>query len=146
MVSEERRLYVSALAFVAVLGLMFAGCVQTPQNQGQTQATTSAGATANAGATEAASAAVAACVALCDNARIMECGSARLADCGPWIEGPCVSDARPNDMPAGWACDVAHNPRIPADDAPENQCQAYLKGSVKHFVEVTPECELIRAN
>jgi hypothetical protein len=57
--------------------------------------------------------------------------------------GPCLLDPIP--IEPDWVCDVAHNPRQPVDDNPHNQCQSYLRGEAKHFVEVTPECKLIRA-
>jgi hypothetical protein len=56
--------------------------------------------------------------------------------------GPCLLDP----MPAypEWVCDVAHSPRIPEiDNLPENQCSAWREGRARHFVEVTPDCELI---
>ena len=55
--------------------------------------------------------------------------------------GPCLS----NEIKPDWVCDVAHNPRQPIDDLPENQCSAYIEGKAKHFVEVTETCELIKA-
>ena len=56
-------------------------------------------------------------------------------------EGPCLS----NNIAPNWVCDVAHNPRQPVDDLPENQCLSYSTGKAKHFIEVTPECTFIRA-
>lgn len=55
--------------------------------------------------------------------------------------GPCLSNAL---MP-GWVVDVAHAPRLPIDDLPENQCSAYREGGADHFVELDPEGNLIRA-
>lgn len=55
--------------------------------------------------------------------------------------GPCLSNAL---MP-GWVLDIAHNPRLPTDDLPENQCSAYREGGAEHFVELDPEGNLIRA-
>ncbi len=55
--------------------------------------------------------------------------------------GPCLSDALLPD----WVVDIAHNPRLAVDDLPENQCQAYLEGRAKHFVELDPDGNLIRA-
>lgn len=43
-----------------------------------------------------------------------------------------------------WVCDVASNPRAPIDDIIDSQCPAYRDGSHPKFVEVTPQCELIR--
>ena len=57
--------------------------------------------------------------------------------------GPCLLDPIPNEL--DWVCDVAHSPRTMVDDNPHNQCQAYLLGQAHHFVEVTPDCRLIRA-
>lgn len=55
--------------------------------------------------------------------------------------GPCLLNPIENTT---WVCDVAHNPRAAVDDNPQNQCSEYLK-SASHFVEVTPNCEFIRA-
>lgn len=55
--------------------------------------------------------------------------------------GPCLSNAvMPN-----WVVDIAHKPRLTLDDQPGNQCSAYIEGSAKHFVELDPEGNLIRA-
>ena len=55
--------------------------------------------------------------------------------------GPCLSEEIIQD----WCADVAHNPRQPVDNLPENQCQSYREGKVHHFVELDPEGNLIRA-
>jgi len=55
--------------------------------------------------------------------------------------GPCISNEIIND----WVCDIAHNPRIPIDNNPENQCSAYREKKAHHFVELTETCEFIRA-
>ncbi|MCL4366304.1 hypothetical protein M1437_03695 [Patescibacteria group bacterium] len=55
--------------------------------------------------------------------------------------GPCLSNAL---MPS-WVVDIAHNPRLPIDDLPENRCSAYLEGRADHFVELDPQGNLIRA-
>jgi len=57
--------------------------------------------------------------------------------------GVCLLDRIP--IEPDWVCDVAHSPRQPVDDNPNNQCQSYLRGETKHFVEVSPECKLIKA-
>ena len=57
--------------------------------------------------------------------------------------GYCLLDRIP--IEPDWACDVAHSPRQDVDDSPNNQCQSYLRGETHHFVEVSPECKLIRA-
>ena len=56
-------------------------------------------------------------------------------------DGPCLS----NELMPNLACDVAHNPRLLVDNLPENQCNAFINGTAKHFVEVDENCELIRA-
>lgn len=55
--------------------------------------------------------------------------------------GPCLSDA----LLPNWVLDIAHRPRLPIDDLPQNQCPGYLEGKQKHFVELDPEGNLIRA-
>ena len=56
--------------------------------------------------------------------------------------GPCLLDPIP-DYP-GWVCDVAHSPRQPQDNLTQNQCSSFLNGTSRHFVEVSPDCALIR--
>ena len=55
--------------------------------------------------------------------------------------GPCLS----NNVTVDWVCDVAHSPREEIDNLPENQCSAYRAGEAHHFVELDPNCNLIRA-
>lgn len=55
--------------------------------------------------------------------------------------GPCLSNAL---MP-GWVVDIAHNPRLPIDDLPQNQCPAFREGRAQHFVELDIDGNLIRA-
>jgi hypothetical protein len=57
--------------------------------------------------------------------------------------GPCISESLPGA--ADWVADIAHDPRQPADDAPANQCQRYRSGEAHHFVELSPDGQLIRA-
>jgi hypothetical protein len=57
--------------------------------------------------------------------------------------GPCISESLPGLD--DWVADVAHDPREDIDDDPANQCQRYRDGEASHFVELTPEGELIRA-
>ena len=47
--------------------------------------------------------------------------------------GPCLGTIA-ND----WVLDIAHLPRQPIDDLPQNQCQ-----NVHHFVEMSPKGEVI---
>lgn len=54
--------------------------------------------------------------------------------------GPCLT----NDLLPDWVVDIAHNPRQKLDDLPENQCQAFVEGRAKHFVELDLEGEVIR--
>jgi hypothetical protein len=55
--------------------------------------------------------------------------------------GPCLSE----EIIPDWCADVAHNPRQPVDNLPENQCQSYRTGRVHHFVELDPQGTVIRA-
>jgi hypothetical protein len=57
--------------------------------------------------------------------------------------GPCISETLPG-LP-DWVADIAHDPRQDVDDESANQCQRYRDGEAHHFVELTPEGELIRA-
>ena len=54
--------------------------------------------------------------------------------------GPCLS----NEVITDWVCDVAHSPREAIDNVQGNQCPGYGQ-TAKHFVEVDPECNYIRA-
>jgi hypothetical protein len=54
--------------------------------------------------------------------------------------GPCLGVIKP-----GWVADVAHNPRRPVDDLPQNQCAAYRSGKADHFVELDPSGHYIRS-
>jgi hypothetical protein len=58
-------------------------------------------------------------------------------------QGPCVSESLPGL--SDWVVDIAHNPRLPLDDEPANQCQRYRNGDAHHFVELEPNGALIRA-
>ncbi len=78
-------------------------------------------------------AAIDACIKICNS----------IKDKQDLSNGPCIGDPIPEHP--GWVCDVAHWPREPVDNLPENQCEAYRNGTATHFVEVTPECTLIRA-
>lgn len=60
--------------------------------------------------------------------------------------GPCLSNAlfegtAPEDQ---WVVDIAHNPRVEADNYEVNQCSAYLRGGAKHFIELDPDGNLIK--
>ena len=58
-------------------------------------------------------------------------------------DGPCIAEQLPGLE--DWVADIAHDPREPVDDDPANQCQRYRDGDASHFVELTPDGELIRA-
>lgn len=47
--------------------------------------------------------------------------------------GPCLGKIADD-----WVLDIAHLPREPIDDLPENQCKNY-----QHFVEMSPRGEVI---
>jgi len=55
-------------------------------------------------------------------------------------DGPCLT----NDLLPNWVVDLAHNPRLEIDDLPENQCQAFLEGRAKHFVELDLNGKVVR--
>lgn len=55
--------------------------------------------------------------------------------------GPCLAE----EIIPGWCVDVAHAPREEIDNLPQNQCQSWLAGRVRHFVELDPEGNVIRA-
>jgi hypothetical protein len=57
-----------------------------------------------------------------------------------FADGPCLGVVLDN-----WVADVAHDPREEVDDRPENQCGAYRNGHIEHFVELSPQGILIRA-
>jgi len=54
--------------------------------------------------------------------------------------GPCLLDPMSNP---DWVCDVAHSPRENIDNLMENQCDSWPEKS-HHFIEVDPNCKLIR--
>ncbi len=58
--------------------------------------------------------------------------------------GPCLLDPMPSNSQI--VCDVAHSPRIAVDDLEQNQCKSFLEGKATKFIEVTPECKLIRVH
>ena len=55
--------------------------------------------------------------------------------------GPCLSE----NLTTGWVADLVHNPRQAVDDVSANQCQNYLNGTAKHFVELDLDGNFIRA-
>lgn len=73
----------------------------------------------------------------------MEIYASEAAGGTDFSSGPCIADEL-EDVP-GWSVDIAHDPREEIDNQAENQCQAYRDGRTEHFVELTPEGELIRA-
>ena len=58
-----------------------------------------------------------------------------------YSKGPCL--ANPLAQYPNYVCDIAHFPRSPIDDNPQNQCSAFSQGTAKHFIEVSPECHII---
>ncbi|MFA4930443.1 MAG: hypothetical protein WC570_01080 [Patescibacteria group bacterium] len=55
-----------------------------------------------------------------------------------WVKGPCLGWL--NDE---WVVDISHSPRQPIDDDINNQCQQYYNGEAKHFIEISPEGEIL---
>lgn len=54
--------------------------------------------------------------------------------------GPCLS----NNLIPDWVLDIAHNPRQPIDNQPENQCSAFREGKAHHFVELDLDGNVIK--
>ena len=52
--------------------------------------------------------------------------------------GPCL-----RVIAFDWVAGVAHHPRQPIDDLPQNQCAAFRAGAAQHFVELDPTGKLI---
>lgn len=52
--------------------------------------------------------------------------------------GPCLGQ-----VDKDWVLDIAHLPRQEIDNLPENQCADYNSGQVRHFVEMSPQGEII---
>lgn len=43
-----------------------------------------------------------------------------------------------------YAVDIVHVPRAPEDDLPQNQCDDFRSGRVKHFIELDKEGNVVR--
>lgn len=54
--------------------------------------------------------------------------------------GPCLGTIGPD-----WVLDIAHKPRLPIDDLPQNQCVDFREGRAHHFIELDPNGKLIRS-
>lgn len=57
-----------------------------------------------------------------------------------FTNGPCLT----NDLSPDWVADLVHDPRVAQDDLEKNQCQAFLEGRAKHFVELNLEGNVVR--
>ena len=55
--------------------------------------------------------------------------------------GPCLDNSEKFD---GWVIDIAHDPRVEADDNPDNQCSAYRRGLAKNFIELSEMGDIIQ--
>ncbi len=73
-------------------------------------------------------------------AKFLYAGKAKSLDLSA---GPCLAETIPGLD--DWVVDIAHDPRQDVDDEPQNQCQRYRDGEAHHFVELTPDGRLIRA-
>lgn len=60
---------------------------------------------------------------------------------GDEFKSQCLSD----EIIPGWVADIAHQPRTPEDDDPTNQCASFREGKTKHFVELDPDGNFLRA-
>jgi len=103
------------ILFLILLVFLFAGCIKSDDTEFLKQA------------------AVDSCISICNSVK----------DKQDLSNGPCIGNPIPEH--SGWICDVAHSPRQPVDDQPENQCSAFRSGQAKAFVEVDVNCNLIRA-
>lgn len=56
-----------------------------------------------------------------------------------FANGPCLGGIGPD-----WVLDIAHSPRQPVDNQPENQCADFRAGRAHHFVELDPDGKLIQ--
>lgn len=57
--------------------------------------------------------------------------------------GPCLSES----IAPGWVCDSVNTPRNDyVDNHKANQCESYLSGINKRFVEVSTSCEFLKTN
>jgi hypothetical protein len=57
------------------------------------------------------------------------------------INGPCLGNAEYN-----WVVDIVHNPRTDVDNQKENQCNDYINGNAKHYIELDTDGKLIKVN
>lgn len=55
--------------------------------------------------------------------------------------GPCLGKVADD-----WVLDIAHNPRQPIDDLPQNQCADYTNGKAHHYIELDPDGKLITSH
>ena len=53
--------------------------------------------------------------------------------------GPCLKE----EVIPEWSLDLVHNPRVPEDDLPENQCAFFLSHKTKHLLEYDLDGSLI---
>jgi hypothetical protein len=58
------------------------------------------------------------------------------------LSSQCIGTVYLGD--AGYAIDLVHIPRTDEDNRPENQCQAYREGTVKHFIELDNDGNVVR--
>ena len=55
--------------------------------------------------------------------------------------GPCLGP-----IAIGWVADIAHSPRTPEDDQPQNQCPDVRSGLVKNYIELDSQGNFIKTN
>ncbi len=56
-------------------------------------------------------------------------------------DGPCLM----NQIIPDWVADIAHQPRVPQDDDPKNQCQDFQTSKAHHFIELDEQGNYLRA-
>lgn len=57
-----------------------------------------------------------------------------------FTNGPCLGL-----ITQDWVLDIAHDPRQPQDEKPENQCADFREGSANHYIEIDPDGKLIKS-
>jgi hypothetical protein len=119
------KVLVTAAAIVLVIAIAAAAYILAQPRRAETQTPADAPA-AEAGEKTPAEA----CTELCRQ---------RLVEGADFTNGPCLS----NSIAPGWVCDIAHRPRQDADNLRENQCPEYGR-TANHFVEVGPDCTVVR--
>jgi hypothetical protein len=74
---------------------------------------------------------------------VKECAKNRynkMRSIGMGFDSQCIGEC------FGYAVDVVHVPRTAKDDLPNNQCEAFRNGTLKHFIELDGHGDVVRIN